>query len=429
MELLRGLAYSLVVAIVLLQLYLMQMHFAASPPKIHGEAHPHVRPPPELLEHQKLEDKKQELLKLEEKLKTQEHRILSEEDRLARREKELLALESAAAEDALVSTTTAHGRVKSTAPNDWKDTREPRVYCMVPFMWLKSHKYLHKAIMNSWGKRCHGINFFVDPPDEPSQYSDLPKGMVVVNMTRKSVFGDQSKKHIWEKMWRSWIWVADNKLTEYDWFLKVDWDNYFFPTNVAKFVKSRGWSPQDAHYFGHKIYHRQIPIIAGALEGFSRSTLAQLSQVYKAMPKGGLTDERGKCEDRKGATEELSTAICLKTVGIPAEDTQDSLGQEGVMVFQPQAHWYMMKRPPLGHSSEGWFWRGKPIGAGELETCCSVRPLAWHGFKSQSDFDRIEKFMYQNGSIDEFDRWLNQEHNAGLKQYWMDVRDLLSKPV
>ena len=57
-------------------------------------------------------------------------------------------------------------------------------------------------------------------------------------------------------------------------------------------------------------------------------------------PKGGTTDERGKCEDRKGATEELSTAICLKTLGIVAEDTQDSLGEEGVMLFQPQAHWY-----------------------------------------------------------------------------------------
>ena len=49
---------------------------------------------------------------------------------------------------------------------------------------------------------------------------------------RLQVFGDQSQKHIWEKMWRSWIWVADNKLTEYDWFLKVDDDNYFFPDNV-----------------------------------------------------------------------------------------------------------------------------------------------------------------------------------------------------
>ena len=41
------------------------------------------------------------------------------------------------------------------------------------------------------------------------------------------------------------------------------------------------------------------------------STLGQLAGVYRTMPKGGVTDERGKCEDRKGATEELSTAICL----------------------------------------------------------------------------------------------------------------------
>ena len=45
--------------------------------------------------------------------------------------------------------------------------------------------------------------------------------------------------------------------------------------------------------------------------GDVHSTLGQLAGVYRTMPKGGITDERGKCEDRKGATEELSTAICL----------------------------------------------------------------------------------------------------------------------
>ena len=45
--------------------------------------------------------------------------------------------------------------------------------------------------------------------------------MILYTRTRHSVDGDQNQKHIWEKMWRSWIWVADHKLTEYDWFLKV----------------------------------------------------------------------------------------------------------------------------------------------------------------------------------------------------------------
>jgi hypothetical protein len=364
--------------------------------------------------------------------------LTAKEHGLAQREAAILSKEkglaSAAAEapagrgsqvDPTSEPASTPGRVKSTGWNDWHDNRKPRLYCMVPFMWIKRKYARHKAIMDSWGQRCDGINFFVDSPvpGEEDGFKDIPANMVIINMTRHSVDGDQNQKHIWEKMWRSWIWVADHKLTEYDWFLKVDDDNYFFPDNVKAFVQERGWSPWDAKYFGHKVYHRSIPIIAGALEGFSRSTLGQISQVYKTMPKGGKTDERGRCEDRKGATEELSTAICLKTLGIVAEDTQDSLGEEGVMLFQPQAHWYDMKRPPLGHHTEGWFWAKKPVGAGDLETCCSRRPLAFHGFKGAGDFKMLEEFFYQEGSLDKMDRWLNAKRNVALKAYWAEVRD------
>ena len=51
---------------------------------------------------------------------------------------------------------------------------------------------------------------------------------------------------------------------------------------------------------------------------------------------------------------------------------------------------YDMKRPPLGHHTEGWFWSKKPVGAGDLETCCSRRPLVRWGLVRWGPQQRTE---------------------------------------
>ena len=60
-------------------------------------------------------------------------------------------------------------------------------------------------------------------------------------------------KHIWEKMWRSWVWVRRNRAQDYEWFVKVDDDCFFFAENLRWYTRARGFSPLDAHYFGHKL--------------------------------------------------------------------------------------------------------------------------------------------------------------------------------
>jgi len=103
---------------------------------------------------------------------------------------------------------------------------------MVPFVWNAEY---HKTIMETWGKRCDVINFFTDSqvlhgngrldgdkityntdsPDAYKHYSEFPEGtfpdtVIFMNMTRPW-FGCEEKgkpkvcRHIWEKMWRSWI--------------------------------------------------------------------------------------------------------------------------------------------------------------------------------------------------------------------------------
>ena len=121
-----------------------------------------------------------------------------------------------------------------------------RVYCMVPFIW---NEEIYKVIMDTWGKRCNTIHFITDSEvavegkwDRDNVIQNNGKGYMhhyefaagtfphnvkFINMTRpwtgcidKKSGKDRICRHIWEKMWQSWIYVADHHLAEAEWFCK-----------------------------------------------------------------------------------------------------------------------------------------------------------------------------------------------------------------
>jgi len=118
---------------------------------------------------------------------------------------------------------------------------------MVPFIW---NEEIYKVIMDTWGKRCNTIHFITDSEvavegkwDRDNVIQNNGKGYMhhyefpagtfpddnvkFINMTRpwtgcidKKSGKDRICRHIWEKMWQSWIYVADHHLNEAEWFCK-----------------------------------------------------------------------------------------------------------------------------------------------------------------------------------------------------------------
>ena len=130
--------------------------------------------------------------------------------------------------------------------------------------------------------------------------------------------------------------MADNHLTEAEWFCKVDYDTFFFPENLQYYVRDyKNWNGEtEHHYFGFKLMHRhpRPDMIAGAAACWSQKTLAAIAEVYKKMPKGYEGSDRGRCEDRPQASEEISTSMCLKKeLNISAEAMQDDELREYVV--------------------------------------------------------------------------------------------------
>lgn len=115
---------------------------------------------------------------------------------------------------------------------------------------------------------------------------------------------------------KAWVYVEEHHLDQAEWFCKVDYDTYFFPDNLKYFVRHKNWNPYtEYHYFGHLIQHRtrkDAPMIVGAAVCWSRKTLDDIADVYRTMPKGSKRGERGRCEDRAHATEEVTTSQCLR---------------------------------------------------------------------------------------------------------------------
>ena len=145
-----------------------------------------------------------------------------------------------------------------------KGENAPRIFCMVPTQINPHRRRLMDAILDTWGPDCDTLAFFVDPP--AADESDFPTEVVssdgfaraevvVVPMVRTEAglcSDGKPCRHIWEKVWRSWVYVAEHSsmVDGHDYFCKIDDDSYFIVDNLRKFVVEKGWRPSEHRYFG-----------------------------------------------------------------------------------------------------------------------------------------------------------------------------------
>jgi hypothetical protein len=294
--------------------------------------------------------------------------------------------------------------------------RLDRVYCMVPTVWTKNRQGLMRAIIRTWGGRCDYVKFMIDR-DETGVVPRFIEAegrraeIVHIPMVRKpdSICQDgQTCRHIWEKVWRSWVYVFENDLDKAEWFLKIDDDTFYVPTNMRKYVRDQRWLPDDKHYFGHLVYVEVEPfeLISGICTAFSRGSIRALAPRLLEMKheygaRDNFPNSHGMCVDRDGATEERVTSKCLAEVGIRAEAALEDGRSEAVLPLGlPFTATY--KRKP---NTTSWYWFRKPKTRGDAWDCCS-KTYTWgmHGHKGDG------------GSVLQFHEWMFKWSSAQLMQ-------------
>jgi len=283
-----------------------------------------------------------------------------------------------------------------------KTGRQDRVYCMVPTIYSEEATKRWEAIMDSWGRRCDVLKFFVDSVEGvglPEKFHGA--SVVQVKMKRKAdtICSDGKPcRHIWEKVWRSWAYVYMNDLREAEWFLKIDDDTYFIPSNLRRYVRENDMHSHEPHYFGFNvaIEKRPFTLISGVCTAFSRQSinllgprLLSMGHEYGARQK--FPNSHGKCVDRDGATEERVTSVCLADVGVFARETLEDGQREFVIPLGiPFTLTYVRKE-----NSTSWYWFNKPWTRGDRRNCCSNKAWGFHGYKSSSRLLEMEGYMFK----------------------------------
>lgn len=244
--------------------------------------------------------------------------------------------------------------------------------------------------------------------DEESGYQ---AEIVVIDMQRQSDIGDNEAhcwsggkkaengeiiyvrcKHIWEKVWRSWVYMHDTDVENADYFFKIDDDTFFFPDFVKLHAAEHHWNPEDTHYFGHHLHHGRVKtgFIAGAAVGYSRGTLRRVVPLYKRMPReygDRKKFKHGRCVDRDGATQELAESKCLSDLGILAEDTRDINGFEKISLHGIGGTALLMRRR---NTTTYWYWHNKENSA----LCCSNIPIAFHHYKHPDRMLKVHRLFF-----------------------------------
>ena len=141
-------------------------------------------------------------------------------------------------------------------------------------------------------------------------------------------------RHIWEKVWRSFVYIKQHDILFSHWFLKIDDDTFFLPSNLKKYIARNYLDYNQPLYFGHQAatensrglneQAKYFRFVSGVCSVFSRESINMMTSTYQKMKheygdRSNFPKSHGICVDRDGATEERVTAKCLLNSGIEAQ--------------------------------------------------------------------------------------------------------------
>lgn len=205
-----------------------------------------------------------------------------------------------------------------------------------------------------------------------------------------------------------------------EYFLKIDDDTYFIPSQLRKWVRDKNWDADEPHYFGHLVFIEKEPfkLISGVCTAFSRESIRRLGPRYKSMeheygPRSNFPHSHGKCVDRDGATEERVTSKCLAEVGVYAEETLENNKSEAVLPLGiPFTLTYFRKK-----NSTSWYWAHKPWTRGDMFDCCSQK-YGWgiHGYKGRGT--RLREMEQMMSGLSESQLIHQRDKNKVMSDGW-----------
>jgi glycoprotein-N-acetylgalactosamine 3-beta-galactosyltransferase len=256
-------------------------------------------------------------------------------------------------------------------------TMHPRIFCAIPTAWPRD-EYRFNALEETWTKHCDVIKFVVGTKTYEKYNLATHKyaaKFLHVPVTRTE---DPKVRNIWEKSWRMWKLISHEYVESCDFFIKTDTDAFVMVENLRAYL--RHYDAETKHYMGHTMLQRwgteNVKFNIGAGYVLSRASVRALGATFDSMPLN-IDQVVGKmsCVDREGAGEDPTMSICLRDIGVLADNTQDSRGRHRFHPFRVVDH----LNTPRVH--EDWYWSSKTRDTGVERTCCAAFPIMFHNYK------------------------------------------------
>lgn len=236
---------------------------------------------------------------------------------------------------------------------------------------------------------------------EPAYKPGNPKEMVGVKILtvyyehheqkyKEDTTGQDTRTNQWQKTHHMLLWefLHEEEDRRYDWYVKVDTDAVFIPSNFLRFAQAfRNGYPA---YVGHVLRH--YPYDGSNSETFPDSGLKFNAGGCYALNREALEavgphlkDGQGRCSGYIATpSEDAHLAPCLRTIHIGANNSQDQNGREYFLPFHFVDHYYNTKyavQPENGKPD--WFWAGKDR-KNELKESTAQYPVAAHNYKEDA---------------------------------------------
>ena len=256
-------------------------------------------------------------------------------------------------------------------------TMHPRIFCAIPTAWPRD-EYRFNALEKTWTKHCDVIKFVVGTKTYEKYNLATHKyaaKFLHVPVTRTE---DPKVRNIWEKSWRMWKLISHDYVESCDFFIKTDTDAFVMVENLRAYL--RHFDAETKHYMGHTMLQRwgteNVKFNIGAGYVLSRASVRALGATFDNIPLN-VDQIVGKmsCVDREGAGEDPTMSICLRDIGVLADNTQDSRGRHRFHPFRVVDH---LNTPRV---FEDWYWGSKTRDTGIERTCCAAFPIMFHNYK------------------------------------------------
>ncbi|KAF1742147.1 hypothetical protein MXB_4159 [Myxobolus squamalis] len=111
--------------------------------------------------------------------------------------------------------------------------RTPKILCLC--LTYPSKEKLVESVLKTWGPKCDKLIFATKP-----LLLDVPT--IPVNISK------ESRGNLWNKIRQSFIYIHDNYIDEYEWFIKTDDDTYVIFENLRYFLSQ--YNSDEPYYFG-----------------------------------------------------------------------------------------------------------------------------------------------------------------------------------